>query len=83
MQEIVVRTNVAPAALIDTVRATIDRVDPEVATKLTTYESRSSHAVATPRFRAWLVGTFAGLALLAGGCRHLRPDDVSDGTTHA
>jgi putative ABC transport system permease protein len=29
-----------------------------------TYESRSSRAVATPRFRAWLVGTFAGLALL-------------------
>ena len=64
MQEIVVRTNLAPAALIDTVRATIDRVDPEVATKLTTYESRSSQAVATPRFRAWLVGTFAALALL-------------------
>ena len=63
MQEIVVRTNVAPAALVDTVRA-IDRIDPEVATKLTTYESRSSHAVATPRFRAWLVGTFAALALL-------------------
>ena len=64
MQEIVVRANIAPAALVDTVRATIDRIDPEVATKLTTYESRSSQAVATPRFRAWLVGTFAGLALL-------------------
>ena len=64
MQEIVVRTNVAPAALVDTVRATINRMNPEVATKLTTYESRSSHAVATPRFRAWLVGTFAALALL-------------------
>ena len=64
MQEIVVRANVAPASLVDTVRATIDRADPEVATKLTTYESRSSQAVATPRFRAWLVGAFAALALL-------------------
>ena len=63
-QEIVVRTSVAPATLVDTVRATIDRIDPEVATKLTTYESRGSKAVATPRFRAWLVGSFAGLALL-------------------
>jgi len=64
MQEIVVRTEVAPASLVETVHAAIDRLDPEVATKLTTYESRSSQAVATPRFRAWLVGAFAALALL-------------------
>ena len=63
-QEIVIRANVAPASLVDTVRATVDRTDSEVATKLTTYESRSSQAVATPRFRAWLVGAFAALALL-------------------
>jgi predicted permease len=64
MQEIIVRTSVTPASLIESVRATIDRADPEVATKLTTFASRGNDAVAAPRFRAWLVGAFAALALL-------------------
>ncbi len=64
LQEIVVRTSVAPATLIETVRQRIQRADPDVATKLTTYESHAADAVATPRFRTWLVSSFAGLALL-------------------
>jgi putative ABC transport system permease protein len=64
LQEIVVRTSVAPATLLETVRATVQRADPDVAMKLTTYGSRATDAVATPRFRTWLVGSFAALALL-------------------
>jgi putative ABC transport system permease protein len=64
LQEIVVRTSVVPATLLETVRQRIRRADPDVATKLTTYESHASDAVATPRFRTWLVSSFAGLALL-------------------
>jgi putative ABC transport system permease protein len=64
LEEIVLRTGVPPGSLIETVRARIQHADPEVATKLTTYESRAADAVSTPRFRTWLVATFAGLALL-------------------
>jgi predicted permease len=62
--ELVLRTDVPPASIVESVRATIRRADPEVATKLTTFESRAEDAVALPRFRTWLVGAFAGLALL-------------------
>jgi predicted permease len=64
LQEIVVRTNVEPAMLVESVRRRIQRADAEVAMKLTTYESRTSNAVAAPRFRTWLVSSFAALALL-------------------
>jgi putative ABC transport system permease protein len=64
LQEIVVRTSVPPAALVESVRRRIQQADSEVAMKLTTYESRASNAVAAPRFRTWLVSSFAVLALL-------------------
>ena len=68
LQEIVVRTSVAPAALIETVRQRIQRADPDVATKLTTYESHAADAVATPRFRmAGLVVCGARLLLAVAG----------------
>jgi predicted permease len=62
--ELVLRTDVPPASIVESVRTTIRRADPAVATKLTTYETRAADAVALPRFRTWLVGAFAGLALL-------------------
>jgi predicted permease len=62
--QIVVRAAVPPATLAGTVNARIRQADPEVATKLTTFDRIAADAVATPRFRATLVATFAGLALL-------------------
>ena len=40
------------------------RADPEVATKFTALSAARADSISTPRFRATLVGTFAGLALL-------------------
>jgi ABC-type antimicrobial peptide transport system permease subunit len=64
LEEIVIRASVPPATLIEPVHLKIQQADSEVATKLTTYASRASDAVSTPRFRTWLVSSFAGLALL-------------------
>ena len=64
LQEIVIRAAVPPATLLETVRRKIAQSDSEVAMKVTTYKSRTSGAVAAPRFRTWLVTSFAGLALL-------------------
>jgi putative ABC transport system permease protein len=62
--ELVVRAGVPPATLVDTVRQRIRQVDPVIATKFTPFDRFVTDAVATPRFRAWLVGVFAFLALL-------------------
>jgi predicted permease len=62
--QIVVRTAVPPATLTGTIDARIRQADGEVATKFTTFDHIAADAIATPRFRATLVGTFAGLALL-------------------
>jgi len=55
---------VPPATLTGTIDARIRQADGEVATKFTTFDHIAADAIATPRFRATLVGTFAGLALL-------------------
>ena len=62
--QVVVRAAVPPASLTETINARIRRDDPEVATKFTTYDHMAADSIATPRFRATLVVTFAGLALL-------------------
>jgi putative ABC transport system permease protein len=62
--ELVIRSAVPPAALVDSLRERIRQTDPDVATKFTPFAVRTANAVAAPRFRTWLVGTFAGLALL-------------------
>ena len=63
---IIVRPSSGPAsALLPTVRAAITRVDPEQAiARVRTIDVVASEATARPRFRAVLVGTFAGLALI-------------------
>jgi putative ABC transport system permease protein len=62
--QIVVRTAVPPATLTGTIDARIRQADGEVAKKFTTFDHIAADAIATPRFRATLVGAFAGLALL-------------------
>jgi putative ABC transport system permease protein len=62
--QVVMRTAVSPAALIEPVRGKMRSLSPETATKFTTMEAMLSNSVATPRLRMMLVGVFAGLALL-------------------
>jgi putative ABC transport system permease protein len=61
---LVIRSAIAPQVLIGTVRERIRLTDPEVATKFTALESLAQDSIAASRFRTWLVGTFAALALL-------------------
>jgi putative ABC transport system permease protein len=62
--ELVLRATVPPGTLVEVVRQRIQQVDPEIATEFTPFEQLVTDAIATPRFRAWLIGAFAGLALL-------------------
>ena len=59
----VIRTNVDPGALTPAVAARVRNTDADIATKFETMEAVTAGALATPRFRTWLVGTFAALAL--------------------
>jgi putative ABC transport system permease protein len=63
---LVVQTEQAPGtALAPAIRAAVARVNPDGAVAaLRTLDDIEHEATATPRFRAALVGTFAGLALL-------------------
>jgi putative ABC transport system permease protein len=62
--QVVMRTAVSPASLIDPVRRTMRSLNPETATKFTTLEAMVSNSIATPRLRMMLGALFAGLALL-------------------
>jgi len=61
--EIVARTHVPPASLIDPVRAKLQSLDPSIATKFTTLEQSVGESIATQRFRTTLLFGFALLAL--------------------
>jgi predicted permease len=61
---LVARTSVEPLALSDTIRSVVRGVDPDIPMRMMTLEGTVSASVATPRFRMWLVGGFAGLALV-------------------
>ena len=60
----VMRTSTDPVALIPAVRARMHRLDPEIATKFTTMNAMLASSISTPRFRTFLAGAFAGLAVL-------------------
>ena len=62
--QVVMRTPVSPASLIEPVRGKMRSLNPEVATRFTTMDAMVSSSIATPRLRMLLVGLFAGLALL-------------------
>ena len=60
---LVARTSGEPMTLANAFRDAIRTADPEVPVRATTMTETLSSSVATPRFRALLVGTFAALAL--------------------
>jgi putative ABC transport system permease protein len=62
--QIVMRTSVPPASLIEPVRAKMRSMDPATATKFSTMDTMVSNSIATPRLRSMLIALFAGLALL-------------------
>jgi putative ABC transport system permease protein len=62
--QVVLRTTVQPAALTEAVRTTVEEISPSMATKFTTMDAMVSDSIATPRFRTYLAGIFAGLAML-------------------
>src|SRR5205823_7441593 len=65
---IVIRTPGDPAAVTGSLRAAIVRLDPDQPVgKITTVTEYVARSVATPRFTATLVGSFAMLALLLAG----------------
>jgi predicted permease len=59
----VIRTEVTPGAVIPAIASRVREVDADISTKFETMESVTAGALATPRFRTWLVSTFAALAL--------------------
>ena len=62
---IVMRVRTAdPLALAETVRRRIASINPDVPVRATTMDGTLTTASATPRFRTFLIGVFAGLALL-------------------
>jgi predicted permease len=61
---LVARTSVEPLALSETIRTSIRSVDPNIPMRMTTMGETVSASVSTPRFRTWLVGGFAVLAVL-------------------
>jgi predicted permease len=60
---IVVRTSVDPASLADTMRRKARARAAEVSVRLTTMEALLDEHLATPRFRALLLGLFGAIAL--------------------
>jgi len=62
--EIVARTHVPPASLIDQVRGKMQSLDPSIATKFTTLDESVGESIATQRFRSGLLLGFALLALV-------------------
>ncbi len=62
--QVIVRTVSAPAAMTTAVRKAAYDLNPEMAVRFTTLAEMVSDSVAAPRFRTFLAGTFALLALL-------------------
>jgi predicted permease len=62
---LVARTDSDPARVADEVSKVVRSVDPDVATyDVATMEERLSGSLSQPRLSTWVLGTFAGLALL-------------------
>jgi predicted permease len=62
--QLVVRTAGSPQAMAEPVARKVRALNPEIAIQTTLFETMVSDSVAMPRFRAFLVATFAGVALL-------------------
>jgi predicted permease len=61
---IVLRTQVRPLMLMNTVQERILRVNPQIAMRFTTMDAMVNKSMTTERFRAALVSGFAGVGLL-------------------
>jgi predicted permease len=62
---IVIRSSSDPAKLINTLRGIVSQMDSEVPVyQVSTLENYISKSAAQPRFQTWLLGCFAGIALL-------------------
>ncbi len=61
---IVLRTEVKPLTLMNAVQETIARVNPFIAMRFTTMDAMVNTSIATERFRAVLISSFAGVGLL-------------------
>jgi predicted permease len=62
---LLVRTRVPPETVIDSVRRAVRGVEPGATVfNVATMEGRVAERMARPRFVSWLMGVFAGLALL-------------------
>jgi predicted permease len=62
--QVIVRTGSAPSAMTSVVRKAAYDLNPEMAVRFTTLDEMISDSIAAPRFRTFLAGTFALLALL-------------------
>jgi len=62
--QVVLRTSLPPDSLIASVRQKVRAMNPEIAMKFTTMDSMVADTIAKPRFRVFLIGVFAALALL-------------------
>ncbi len=62
--EVVVRSRVAPASLIDPIQQIVRSRNPQAATRFTTMDEMISDSVAAPRFRMSLAIAFAVVALM-------------------
>jgi putative ABC transport system permease protein len=62
--QVIVRTAASPTAMTPTVRKAAHDLNPEMAVKFTTLEEMVSGSISAPRFRTFLAGSFAVLALL-------------------
>ena len=61
---IVLRTQVRPLTLMNTVQEKILRINPQIAMRFTTMDAMVNKSMTTERFRAALVSGFAGVGLL-------------------
>ena len=61
---VVLQTVGETAPLVEAVRATVRRGRPDLAMSFTSMDRLLADSTAAPRFRSWLSGTFAALALL-------------------
>ncbi len=61
---IVLRTKVAPLALMNAVQTEIGQANSQIATKYTTMDTMVGESIAAERFRSVLISSFAGVGLL-------------------
>ncbi len=62
--QVVVRTPLDPNSLTSAVRSEVRAMNPETAMKFTTMDAMVSDSIAKPRFRTFLISSFAALAVI-------------------